>query len=74
MIIFQSLLTILEASSIIFEAAGAIVEIDLSLKSNHYDKIHRGQIRESHCTLFECNPVQVLPKCSKCMRKKDVKL
>jgi hypothetical protein len=47
MIIFQSILTAFEASSI-FEATGVVGKICLSLKLNHHGQIYLVQIDETH--------------------------
>jgi len=49
MIIFGLILTSFELSSIL-EAAGAVLTIGSSLKSNHHWKIKLAQIRETLCT------------------------
>ena len=48
MIIFELILTTFEAS-IIFEAAGAVVEISSSLQNLNRNQVKLAQIRETHC-------------------------
>ncbi len=54
MIIFESILTSFELSSI-FQAAGAVAEISLSLKLNHRKQIQLSQNDETHCTYIFCS-------------------
>ena len=52
MIIFESILTTFEAS-VIFEAAGAVAKIYLSLKPDHQRQIYLAQISETLCMTKE---------------------
>ena len=48
MIIFESILTTFEASTI-FKAAGAVVEISSSLQNSNPNQVKLAQIGETHC-------------------------
>ena len=51
MIILKSILTTFEAS-IIFEAAGAVVEISLSLQITNFNQVKLAQIFDMHCSMM----------------------
>ena len=51
MVIFESVLTTFEAASF-FKAAGAVLKIGLSLKSNYHYEFQLVQIRDTHCMRF----------------------
>ena len=50
MIIFASISTTLK-QALFFEAAGAVVEISLSLQISNYNQVKPAQIHETHCRI-----------------------
>ena len=51
MIIFELIMTIFEASTI-FEAAGAVVKISLSLRIKNCIQVKIAQILDTHCNMI----------------------
>ena len=61
MIIFESIMTTFEASTI-FEAAGTVVEISLSLQITSCNQVKLAQILDTHCCTLNNDKGQDWPQ------------
>ena len=55
MILFESILTTPEASTIFFEAAEAVLEISSCIQITNFNHVKLAQILDTHCVYNLCN-------------------